>query len=89
MAELATTQLMYSQRPGRCAGGVPAATSCQAVQSLLCAFPGLLPQELKESGYDQQQIDASRAATHAQMQQLRAAAMGAKAGQQQEQESAR
>ncbi len=40
-----------------------------------------LLQELKQSGFDQQQIDASRAATQAQMEQLRAAAMGAKAGQ--------
>lgn len=52
-------------------------------------------QELKQSGFDQEQIDASRAATQAQMEQLRAAAMDAKAGvqrgqqQQQQQENGR
>lgn len=38
----------------------------------------LSPQELKASGFTQQQLDASRAATAAQMQQLKAAAEEAK-----------
>ncbi|KAL4422732.1 hypothetical protein ABPG75_008929 [Micractinium tetrahymenae] len=57
-----------------------------AVLWTLMPTPQQMEKELKENGFDQQQIDASRAATQAQMEQLRAAAMGAKAGQEQGQQ---
>lgn len=66
-----------------------------AVLWTLMPTPQQMEQELKQSGFDQEQIDASRAATQAQMEQLRAAAMDAKAGvqrgqqQQQQQENGR
>ena len=44
-----------------------------------CLCPMPLPQQLKDSGYSQRQLDASRAATQAQLAHLRAAAENGRA----------